>query len=170
MSSLGLRGFLSLGSLFSLLLYLLCFLLHFLLLFWLFGFFGLLILSLLLFWLLLLLVRQEVSAEERLKHFWYSQTVFCLIILQDAAKGALSGTKSSVKHMNVPLFSFLNRVIYTSFFFDPHLMPRFLDWKSVQFEHETSSLYASYPGNQASRSYFLAAASLSAPETMEMTR
>mmetsp|Transcript_12363 Transcript_12363/g.35761 ORF Transcript_12363/g.35761 Transcript_12363/m.35761 type:complete len:265 (+) Transcript_12363:584-1378(+) len=55
-------------------------------------------------------------------------------------------------------------------FFEPQRMPMARDWKSVQFEHETSSLYVPCPGNQPSRSYFLTAASLSSPETMVTTR
>lgn len=55
-------------------------------------------------------------------------------------------------------------------FFCPYRTSRFLDWKSVQFEQDTSSLYVCEAGNHASKSYFLAAASFNAPETMDTTR
>jgi hypothetical protein len=42
--------------------------------------------------------------------------------------------------MHKPLFDFLNYKIYTSFFLLPQRIPKFLDWKSVQLEHETNSL------------------------------
>jgi len=60
-------------------------------------------------------------------------------------------------------------LIDSFYFFEPYLTSNALDWKSVQFEHDTNSLYALYPGNQASISYFFEAASFKAPDTMLIT-
>ena len=71
--------------------------------------------------------------------------------------------------MHIFFLSILYKKIFTEPFFEPHLMPKFLDWKSVQLETETSSLKVPYDGNHASRSYFLAAASFKAPDTILTT-
>lgn len=39
----------------------------------------------------------------------------------------------------------------------------------MQFDEETNSLYALYPGNHASKSYFFDAASFNSPETRFIT-
>lgn len=111
-----------------------------LLLFLLLTLLGLLFLLLIILWLFLLLVRQEVLADELAKHLRYSKSFFFLIVFKDTAQSTLSCAKCSIQHMNILFLSFLNIRIVTSFFFEPHLIPRFLDWKSVQFEHETSYL------------------------------
>ncbi len=105
------------------------------------GLLGFLFLLLLL-WLFLLVfwfVGEEVSAHEGLQHLRYSQSSLSLVVLEDAAEGTFGGAKGSVQHVHVSLFCVLHSSKCTSFFFPPHLIPKFLDWKSVQFEQETSS-------------------------------
>jgi hypothetical protein len=66
-----------------------------------------------------------------------------LVIFENAAKSTFGGAERSVKHMHISLLSVLNNKRSTSFFLAPQRMPKFLDWKSVQLEHETNSRYAS---------------------------
>lgn len=86
---------------------------------WFFTFF-------LLLWLFFLNIRYKIGSNEGLKNFRYSKTVFCLVIFQDTAESSFCCTKGSIEHMNIPLFVILNYHKVTSFFFAPHLTPRFL--------------------------------------------
>jgi len=90
--------------------------------------------------LFLFLIRKEVSTHKWLKNFRYSQTLFSLIVFENTAKSTLSCAECTIKHMNISLLSILYKNTCTSFFLDPQRIPRFLDWKSVQFEQDTSSL------------------------------
>ena len=57
--------------------------------------------------LLFFLIRDEVDSNVGDQHFRNFQTVFGLIVFENAAESSLSGAEGSVEHVHVSLFFFL---------------------------------------------------------------
>jgi hypothetical protein len=78
--------------------------------------------------LLFLNIWEELSANERLQHFRYSQAILGLIIFKDATHSPFCGSECTIQHVYILLLALNYINTYTSAALSPHLILRFLDW------------------------------------------